>query len=80
MNCPKSGNKAILVDRLIEAVQNQNTSNPPSNNNEPTPTLSSPWELLVPNSIFAQFNVNNQYTDSSGNNQNAKFNYDIEFE
>ena len=80
MNRPKSGNKAILVDRLIDAAQNQNTSTPPLNNTEPTPTPSSLWELLVPNSIPAQFNTNNRHTDPSGNNQNAKFNYDIEFD
>ena len=77
MNRPKSGNKAILVDRLIEAAQNPT---PLLNNTEPTPTPSSPWELLVPNSIPARFNANNRYTDPSGNNQNAKFNYDIEFD
>jgi len=77
MNRPKSGNKAILVDRLIEAVQNPT---PLLNNTEPTPTPSSPWELLVPNSIPVRFNANNRYTDPSGNNQNAKFNYDIEFD
>lgn len=63
MNHPKSGNKAILVDRLIEAVQNQNISDLSSSNTKPTPTPSSPWELLVLNSIPARSNANNRYTD-----------------
>ena len=42
MNLPKTCKKAILVDRLIEAMQNQNTSPPPLDNTEATPTPSSP--------------------------------------
>jgi len=43
MNLLKTGKKAILMDHLIEAMQNQNTSPPPLDNTEATPTSSSPW-------------------------------------
>ena len=69
MKLPNAGNKAILVDPLVQATQNHDASPIPNITHVPT-TPSSPWELLQPNARF---------TDPNRNNQNDKVSHEIEF-
>ena len=67
MKLPKTSNKAIIVDRFVQAMQNDDASPTPNRTQVPT-TPSSQWELQQPSTIPAQFTSNSRFTDPSGNN------------
>ena len=80
MKLPKTGNKAVLINRLIQAVQNIDTD-PPTPDISLVPTIPScSQEILQPSSALIPFKATERFTDPSGNNINNKFNYNIEFD
>ena len=68
------------MDQLAQAIQNQNALSFNLNSTEPTRTPFSLQQLLKLSSTPILFNATNQYTNSSRNNQNTKFNYDIQMD